>query len=179
MKSSAKILEWTLNGLAIVIVLFMLQAFLHRGKESADLLKRGSTLAVTGVDWADHKATLVIAVQPGCRFCTASAGFYADILRSTPTQAVHIVAMSPSPTIELQTYLRSLDLSIPELRQADFNKLGVQATPTLILVDSQGRVASHWIGKLTTNEEDDVFKVMGIHRPVVGAPDRGIPVAER
>jgi len=96
--------------------------------------------------WTGGSPTLVFAMQVGCHWCEASADFYRRLLQDNDGHSFHpVVAMPQSPT-EGAAYLRKLGLNVTDVRQADFHKLGVPGTPTLILVDGRGRVTASWVG---------------------------------
>lgn len=53
---------------------------------------------------------------------------------------VRLVAVLPQEVAESRRYLLNLKVPIDEVRQSGLHALGVQATPTLILVNSKGEV---------------------------------------
>lgn len=54
-------------------------------------------------------------------------------------------------------YLKRLGVSVDEIRQASLDSIGVNGTPTLILVDNRGAVVDFWIGKLAGPTEQKVI----------------------
>jgi hypothetical protein len=59
-------------------------------------------------------------------------------------------------------YIESVGVAIPAIRQVDLGSIGVSATPTLLLLDQQGRLQQQWIGRLSASEESDVASHLGI-----------------
>jgi rhodanese-related sulfurtransferase len=57
-----------------------------------------------------------------------------------------------------------MNVDISEVRQIALSNLKVQATPTLILVDSSGRVMASWVGKLSPKREEEVFQKLAVVR---------------
>ncbi|MGD0404488.1 MAG: rhodanese-like domain-containing protein [Candidatus Acidiferrales bacterium] len=165
-----KIVEWTLNGLSVVVGVLLLSLiakhyFAPAGETSPiGGPKPGTSLSLSNTDWAATRLTLVIAMQEGCHWCEASADFYRDLIRSNATNAVHIVAVLPQAISQGRTFLRSINVDVSDVRQVDFSKLGVQATPTLVLVDGGGHVKSSWVGKLSQQQEEEVFTKLGEKR---------------
>jgi len=52
----------------------------------------------------------------------------------------------------------------------DFDKLGIHSTPTLILVDSAGKVLDSWSGELKSDGEREVFAALGLpYKPKAGS----------
>jgi len=54
-------------------------------------------------------------------------------------------------------YLRSLNVSIDEVKQTPPGSVGVRATPTLILINSGGIVVNSWVGRLQSDKEAEVL----------------------
>jgi hypothetical protein len=173
MANFTKTFEWITNiltlGVAIVVLVIVGKHFIGSGSEARSgnsALRIGSEVtALSGTDWKTNDSTLVIALQVGCHWCEASAPFYSDLIRSAANNSVHFVAVLPQPVGEAQSFLHSLHLNVPDIRQFDLAKLGVDATPTLILVDQSGHIRETWTGKLTSEVEDQVFRKVGLKRP--------------
>jgi hypothetical protein len=53
--------------------------------------------------------------------------------------------------------LKSLNVSINEVKQAPPNSVGAKATPTLILVDGAGTVTNSWVGQLPPDKEAEIL----------------------
>lgn len=71
---------------------------------------------------------------------------------------IRLVAVLPNAVEESKQYLSYLGVSVNEVRQASLRSLGVGGTPTLILVDKEGKVAGSWIGQLPSSKEGEVLK---------------------
>lgn len=171
MKSAKKILDWTLNVLTIIVALFLVgmvaRRYLAPDPTVAPALRQGAAASLSGVNWAEHGRTLIVAMQVGCHWCEASADFYRDLIAAKSNQ-FHAVAVLPQPVLESQAFLDSLDVRFADVRQSDIRMLGVSGTPTLILVDREGLIESSWAGKLTPEQETSVFKKLGIKRISAG-----------
>lgn len=165
-----KFLEWLVSigtAAAVVGVLFVLSS--HRNYEAERMAiahgpQPGTIISVPGVDWATNRLSLIIVMQVGCHWCEGSASFYRDLLRSDSRGSFHPIAVLPQPITEAKSFLDSLGLDISDVRQMDFSKLGAYGTPTLILVDSSGKVEASWTGKLPPQWENAVFRKIGIRR---------------
>ena len=110
------------------------------------------------IDWRKSKQTLLLAVSSTCHFCTESASFYKQLAKERGS--TRLVAVFPQPITEGRNYLEALGVTVDEIRQAPFNSLNVQATPTLILIDSNGLVIKSWIGKLEEEQQHEVLNKM-------------------
>ena len=119
----------------------------------------GKQFAVPGVDWQGGHQTLLLVVSKGCHFCEASAPFYRKLaLKVREKQApVQLVAVVPQDVAVGQQYLQELGVPIGKVASAPLQSLGVQGTPTLILVDTGGKVVTSWIGELVPERESEVL----------------------
>jgi hypothetical protein len=176
MKSAKKVLDWVLNVLTVVVALFLVgMAARHYLAPNQDLnpaLRHGALVSLSGINWAEQGRTLVIAMQVGCHWCEESADFYRDILASNSKNTFHAVAVLPQSALESKVFLDSLGVHFSDLRQAEIRTLGVSGTPTLILVDRTGHVESSWVGKLLSEQENAVFKELGVKRVSAGPGDK-------
>jgi hypothetical protein len=97
MRVHDRVLSWVLNSATILIAVLALalvtKQYLTR-PVSASLPQGphiGSRIDLPGVKWPEKGSTLVLAMQPGCHWCEASAGFYRDLIRSNSRGDVHLV----------------------------------------------------------------------------------------
>ena len=66
-----------------------------------------------------------------------------------------MIAVFPHARGEAMQYPRELNLPIDDVRQADLGKVGVHATPALLLVDDTGLLEKIRIGKLPGEQETE------------------------
>jgi|ERR1044072_7468306 hypothetical protein len=118
----------------------------------------GSRLSTIDVDWSQSRQTLLLALSSSCHFCSESAPFYKRLVQSK--NGTRLVAVLPEPAEGGQGYLRRLGVSVDEIRQLNLDKIGVQGTPTLLLVDNSGVVKKSWIGKLLPEQEEAVVSAL-------------------
>jgi hypothetical protein len=118
-----------------------------------------SSLSVSSLDinWKQERQTLMLVISSTCQFCTASAPFYKKLVDRKDTR---LLAVVPQSVQEGQNYLKRLQVQVDEVRQIDFSTIGVQGTPTLLLVDSAGVVKQSWVGQLSPAQESDVLKAV-------------------
>jgi thioredoxin-related protein len=119
----------------------------------------GTKVSLPDIDWAQNGQTLLLALKKGCRFCAESAPFYQRLASETAVKSrVRLVAVLPQEVNEARQYLSNLNVPIDEVRQAKLDTLGVQGTPTLILVNGKGEVMESWAGKLPVEEETELLR---------------------
>jgi thioredoxin-related protein len=133
---------------------------LRSGAESRDYrIPAGARVSLPGINWSQNGETLLLVLQKGCRFCKESAPFYQRLAHDMVTKRiVHLVAVLPQEVADSKQYLSDLNVPIVEVRQAGLESLGVQGTPTLILVNGKGEVIESWAGKLPPEKEAELLR---------------------
>ena len=118
----------------------------------------GSKVSLPDIDWEKNGQTLLLVLDTGCRYCTASAPFYQQIVReSANNRRVQLIATFPQEISKSKQYLNDLNVPIDEVRQSSLNALGVKGTPTLILVNNKAEVLRSWPGQLSAEAEKEVL----------------------
>ncbi|HEV2350163.1 MAG TPA: redoxin family protein [Terriglobia bacterium] len=115
--------------------------------------------SLPGVDWARNKRTLILAISTQCHFCTESAPFFQRIQKERASD-LKLVAVLPQAVDESRKYLEGEGVQVDDIKQATLNAIGVKGTPTLLLVDNNGKVADVWQGKLPPDQEGGVLAIL-------------------
>ena len=173
------ILDVTTN---IVVVLFGIVAigvlvksyFAPPGAKPSIAITKGSVFTeIAGVDYKQTPRTLILALNVDCRYCTRSVPFYNSLAEARQENAgrVNIVAAFINKDAELvKSYAEEKHLSVQAIAGVDLDQLGVQTTPTLIMVDSGGKVLDSWRGELQPDGEREVFAALGLpYKPKAGS----------
>ena len=113
---------------------------------------------------AGANRALVVAVQPGCHFCNDSMPFYKRLLdeRNQKGSAVKLVAAVPTEEAKAQEAEKfaAVGAQPDNIAKVDFAAIKVPGTPTLVLVDNNGKVLNVWVGKLDEGGEKEVLKTL-------------------
>jgi hypothetical protein len=128
------------------------------GNEEEGLV--GQTLEpLRGYSWSSYRKTLVIAIRRGCPYCDASLPFYKQLgqQEQSNTLRAHVLVVMPDDASSGSELLRKDDVEVQGIFGQGFNTLNVQGTPTVLLLDSSGRVELEWIGQLSPAEEAEVI----------------------
>ena len=164
MNNSYKRINVALN-VAIVLVVILIGAVFAKNylrptrPTPAHRDFRGMKVNLPGVDWTHNEQTLLLVLDEKCRFCTESAPFYQRLTAATATNSkLRLIAVLPQDVSAGRQYLHSLKAPIEEVRQSTLDAIGVEGTPTLILVNAKGEVMEAWAGKLSPEQELDVLK---------------------
>lgn len=105
--------------------------------------------------------TVVLALRTSCPYCAESMPFYkslADTYRNSDT--VSITAVFPDAAGAAAAYLRIHQLDLRAVPEQPLTTLGVDATPTLLIVDHTGRILKGWVGVLTKEQEAEVMALI-------------------
>ena len=151
------------TNLAILCAFLMVAAlagkrFFERPVDASERGPRvGSAVSLTGVDWGRSNLNLVMALNTGCHFCSESAEFYKRLVPSAANRGVRVLAVLPQPVGESHGYLEKLGVPVTEVVQSPLAALDVAGTPTLMVLDRQGRIQKAWAGKLDPEREKQVL----------------------
>lgn len=119
---------------------------------------------IPNLDWKQHRHTLVLALNTGCLFCERSGPFYQMLagMQVPGRDDLGIVAVFPNEHEAVRQFMTHVGLHIPSIAAVPLEGLHVNGTPTLMLVDNEGRVERTWIGTLTPSEQLDLLKVASV-----------------
>src|ERR1700679_3452326 len=150
-------------NVAVIITSVVLLGFLgnfwwtsrHANLSPQAIALTGSTVHLSGVDFAQRKKTLLLVISPTCHFCRASEPFYRQLAQTTGLKT-HLVAVVPVPQADAERFVHSSINSSLEVVSASLDDVHVEATPTLLLVDAHGRVEKAWVGQLDDSGQKQV-----------------------
>ena len=116
----------------------------------------------SGYSWSTHDGTLVLVMRADCRFCQESLPFYHRLraLENANQLRVHVLAVMPDDRTTGQPFLAANGVDGDSMFDVPLKTLHVSATPTILLVDPRGQVASAWIGHLAPKGEQDVVDMI-------------------
>jgi thiol-disulfide isomerase/thioredoxin len=121
-------------------------------------LTGNASLSSLNIDWKKSDQTLVLILSNTCHFCTESAPFYKKI--ASNKGSARLVAIFPQSVEEGRAYLTRLDIDVDEVRQFRLESIGVEGTPTLLLINSSGVVTERWVGRLMPDQELVVLRAL-------------------
>ena len=123
----------------------------------------GKTLApLPEYDWKRHDRTLVLAIRQGCSFCEASMPFYKRLseLQKANQIRARLLAVMPDQAKTASVELQSGGVNIEGAFQQPLSAIYVSATPTLLMVNAQGKVERDWVGQLSSAQETEVITAL-------------------
>jgi len=164
MTNFAKKLETVANvvvivvGALVLVVLVQIYILPRFFKErTPQPLTVGSSLSLENVDWKKNRETLILALSTSCHFCSESAPFYRRLVNESQGKQFTIVALLPESVEDGSRYLTNLNIPIRNVRQFAIKSIGVTGTPTLILVNDEGKIKGVWVGRLQSDKENEVL----------------------
>src|SRR5437879_1542573 len=101
----------------------------------------------------------MIMMSTKCKFCIASLPFYKRMMEEQNEKdgLVHFVAAFPNSSEEVIQFVTENQFPIETVAGLKFDDVGLQYTPTLVLIDNRGKVLNAWVGQLTPEGEKNVF----------------------
>ena len=121
----------------------------------------GEVLTIDGETFSSYSKTLVVAMREGCQYCAESVPFYQSLLRQmSGVSEIRFLAVLPPGSD--RNYPSRLGLKFNDVRLLEFKSLKLNATPTLLLLDSKGQISNVWVGKLSVAGEKEVLQALGL-----------------
>lgn len=107
------------------------------------------------------RGTLVLALSTTCRFCAESVPFYQHLLQSANnTLALPIRAVFPNSESDVNDFAKKVGANLYAASAQDFRSLHISGTPTIVLIDSSGKVRRIWKGVLSKDQENEILEVV-------------------
>jgi hypothetical protein len=136
-----------------------------RRPERPSVPSPGARIKLPGVNWVDARRNLIVVIKPGCPYCDESMPFYRKALESGTPGQLRVLLVGPASRESLRDYLSQRGIAADPVR-VQIRSLFVSATPTIILVDSTGRVEKTWVGLLSASRQCEVLAAVDVRCPV-------------
>jgi len=151
-------IEITTNLLIIVVLVLIGGSYLKArlGHHQQGLSVGERIAAPAGYDWHEHAQTLVVAVRAGCIYCEHSYPLYQRLegLEHDKHLKAHMLVVMPDSKEAGTALLSTHGLTSQSISGTLLNNMNVYGTPTLLLVDANGRLLQSWIGELDASKAD-------------------------
>lgn len=119
----------------------------HRNPPSTRGPLVGQVITLPGVQFHPAHDSLVLGISTSCHFCNESLPFYKRFAEQASGK-VEFIAVLPQTQTEGEKYLKDAGLTGVRVVSAKLSTIGVNDTPTILLVDGAGKVKSAWVGLL-------------------------------
>jgi thiol-disulfide isomerase/thioredoxin len=125
-------------------------------------VKKGETVKLpegASADGRSAPATLVLALSTHCGFCQASVPFYQKlaVFKNSAPARVRLATVMSEPKEEIEAYLKNNGIAADAVFSMPVSQIGVNGTPTLLLLDGQNKLVESWVGKLNGQGESEVI----------------------
>lgn len=120
-----------------------------------------------GYPWGSHPQTLVLALRVGCPYCEASMEFYERLytLEKRKQITAHVLVVFNDPAAEVRKEMPEPLRELPTLSSVDFGRLSIGATPTVLLINSNGVAQKIWRGQLSPELENQLLSAVQSQNP--------------
>lgn len=109
-----------------------------------------------GINYGDHRQTVVMYLRSSCGYCTESMPFYRTLAGIRPNDArLRLVVASIDPVDVSKDYLRAHKVEVDSVVVT--TPRGIP-TPTLVLVDQSGTVRDVWVGLQPPDRERNILE---------------------
>jgi hypothetical protein len=111
-----------------------------------------------GVDYSGAKKTVLVVFTSNCKYCIQGASFYQRLVttRNERARDVRIIAVALAGDTNAAKFPEMQGWSPDRLVVAKKGQLKLLGVPSLMVVDSQGKVTATWLGELSEAEKQDV-----------------------
>jgi len=151
-------IEITTNLLIIVVLVLIGGSYIKArfGHHQQQLSVGERIAAPQGYDWHEHAQTLVVAVHAGCIYCEHSYPLYQRLegLEHDNHLKAHMLVVMPDNKEAGAALLSTHGITSQSIPGTLLNKMKIYGTPTLLLVDANGRLLQSWIGELDASRAD-------------------------
>ncbi len=158
-------------GFGAVLMRSYPEAATHSNAAAPGLSEGARLPPLPGYAWNSHGETLVLALRVGCPYCEASMGFYEKLYGMEVRKEIetHVIAVFHEGAVDVKRDLPPSLHGLQVLSGADLKSLGVGATPTLLLLDSNGVARKIWRGQLSPEVETQVLYAVHAELPGLGS----------
>ncbi|MBX3298358.1 MAG: hypothetical protein KF736_02715 [Acidobacteria bacterium] len=126
------------------------------GRSLPSAPKLGDVLEINGKPLIGDRPSLVFVLSTTCRFCMESTDFYRRLFQERDPAKLAFVALIYENAESATEYFKGRSLLFDSVAKAEPGTIRHYGTPTLILVDAQGKVIHSWVGKLSDAQEKEV-----------------------
>jgi len=144
---------------ALVVAIVLRNRGLFFPAVSPSGVEVGQVVPIAGLDYGASERTFVLILNTRCEYCAQSAPFYRTLANECDKSgSVRIVAAFQERLEESRSWLDSLLIPVHQVIEIDPQRLGLRGTPTVLLVDSRGRLVDSWKGKLDAETQVEVLQ---------------------
>jgi rhodanese-related sulfurtransferase/thioredoxin-related protein len=134
---------------------------LERYQFSNVWLTANNEVRLEGVDLSKSIQNIIVFVDRNCKYCDLDAPFYQRLAKASQTQAVNLIIAFPHDLHDGKRYLAEKQIEPDEVVRLHFKQIGIQGTPTLMLLNREGGIIAKWTGELSAPVENYIVSILG------------------
>lgn len=115
---------------------------------------------LTQVGFPRAERTVAIVIRESCGYCTSSMPFYRELVAQQRAAAFRFVAVTTDSVAQCEAYLKAHDVAVDDIVVVAPDRLGVQGTPTLLVITKSGVVEHAATGQLDANGQKAVIDLL-------------------
>jgi hypothetical protein len=145
-------------SIIVIAILFGLRRWRSAPSPEAGGFVVGQALKVDGFTPEAGRRSLLVFLRPDCPFCERSHSFLKRVVAEfseCPHLDVRFVLPPPAPGA--REYLSDAGIGDATLLVSDLTAAGVPGVPSVALVDEDGAILRSWVGKLPTQQEENLL----------------------
>jgi thiol-disulfide isomerase/thioredoxin len=99
-----------------------------------------------------------MALSTHCGFCQDSVPFYQKLsaFKNSSPVNLRLATVMPESKEEAEAYLKKNGVTADIVLSTPISQIGVNGTPTLLLLDGENRLVQSWVGQLNNSQESEV-----------------------
>ena len=124
-----------------------------------------AVLQLPGYPYDSVHQTLIIAMSAQCLNCSNQIPFYKNLLRieRDSGRSLRVVAVFPETREAVDEYTHKNGFSdVTTIAPFNLRSLNIRSVPTLLIVDSSGRLRDFWIGEVSEATHRKVLDSLGL-----------------
>jgi hypothetical protein len=153
----------SLSNIAVIVAAVALCVVLVRSQWPSDQsgspqALEGSTIDIAALTSAPAKRNLVMVLSQTCHFCEKEMPFYRSLGELKLDGKAALVAVFPPNEPEPAKFLAARSVRADHVVNSPLAGLQIRGTPTLLLVDANGKIERAWVGALAPDGHKEVLE---------------------
>ena len=156
-----KSIEKLSNIAVIVVAVVIIFSFLRHDFGSSNRSNpafKASTVHLTSITNTPSKLNVVLGISTTCRFCEKNMGFYKKLSGLETPDKIAFYTIFPQPREEANSFLQQKGIHPTGVISSPLSEYSIMGTPTLLLVNSAGKVEHSWVGALDSTRQAEVLQ---------------------
>lgn len=139
----------------------------NRDYTETSLSSDGQRVSISGIDLSPFPQTVVVVLDKSCRFCKQQTPFYRRLAESSRAKNIKLVFAFPHNLNDGIDYLKTQQIPATEVIRIHMKSLDIKGTPTVLLLNHEGKILAKWAGELSTPVEDYIVSILGMSEQAI------------